>query len=36
MALNYFPEDQVYQRLNELNQAEGRIIQQLPLRPAMH
>lgn len=36
MALNYFAEDQVYRRLNELNKAEGRIIQNLKLRPALH
>jgi len=36
MALCYFKEDQVYARLNELNQAEGRIIQSLKLRPALH
>lgn len=36
MALNYFPEKQVYQRLNELNHAEGKIIAGLPLRAALH
>ena len=36
MALNYFPEDQVYRRLNELNRTEGQIIQTLELRPALH
>src|SRR5688500_502724 len=36
MALNYFPEKQVYARLDELNQAEGRIIADLPLRAALH
>src|SRR6185436_14028330 len=34
MALNYFPEDEVYRRLNELNCAEGQIVQKLELRPA--
>jgi tRNA 2-(methylsulfanyl)-N6-isopentenyladenosine37 hydroxylase len=36
MALNYFPEDEVYHRLNELNCAEGGIVQSLELRPALH
>ena len=36
MALRYFPEEEVYRRLNELNEAEGKIIQNLPLRPALH
>jgi len=36
MALNYFPEDEVYHRLNELNCAEGEIVQKLELRPALH
>jgi tRNA 2-(methylsulfanyl)-N6-isopentenyladenosine37 hydroxylase len=36
MALNYFPEKQVYDRLDELNRAEGKIIEGLPLRPALH
>lgn len=36
MALNYFDEPQVYQRLSELNAAEGIIIQELPLRAALH
>jgi tRNA-(ms[2]io[6]A)-hydroxylase len=36
MALRYFDEDKVYQRLNELNKAEATIIQTLPLRPALH
>ena len=36
MALNYFPEEQVYRRLKELNAAEGGIIQKLGLRPALH
>ena len=36
MALNYFPEQEVYKRLNELNLAEGKVIEQLELRPALH
>ncbi|MBI2928159.1 MAG: tRNA-(ms[2]io[6]A)-hydroxylase [Verrucomicrobia bacterium] len=36
MALNYFPEEQVYRRLKELNEAEGKIIDALPLRSALH
>ncbi|MEW6159400.1 MAG: tRNA-(ms[2]io[6]A)-hydroxylase [Verrucomicrobiota bacterium] len=36
MALTYFPEAQVYERLRELNAEEGKIIEQLPLRAALH
>jgi tRNA-(ms[2]io[6]A)-hydroxylase len=36
MALNYFPEEKVYHRLNELNRAEGQTIAALPLRAALH
>jgi len=36
MALNYFPEKQVYNRLQELNRAEGKIVSSLPLRAALH
>jgi tRNA-(ms[2]io[6]A)-hydroxylase len=36
MALNYFKEDQVYSRLSELNSAEGKIVERLPLRAALH
>lgn len=36
MALQYFPENKVYERLNELNAAEGKIVQGLKLRPALH
>ena len=36
MALRYFPEAQVYERLNELNRAEGKLIESLPLRAALH
>jgi tRNA-(ms[2]io[6]A)-hydroxylase len=36
MALHYFPDKQVYNRLDELNNAEGKIIDNLPLRAALH
>jgi len=36
MALNYFPEAEVYKRLEELNVEEGAIIQKLPLKAALH
>jgi len=36
MAMNYFDEKKVYSRLRELNEAEGRIIQSLALRAALH
>jgi tRNA-(ms[2]io[6]A)-hydroxylase len=36
MALHYFPSERVYGRLNELNSAEGELIQRLPPRPALH
>lgn len=36
MALNYFDEDQVYKRLNELNEIEGKVLQSLPLKAALH
>ena len=36
MALNYFEKDRVYSRLQELNEAEGEIIQSLELRAALH
>lgn len=36
MALRYFPEAQVYERLEELNRAEGKLIEKLPLRAALH
>lgn len=36
MALNYFDEDLVYNRLNELNKLEGEVLSGLPLRPALH
>ena len=36
MALSYFEKDRVYSRLQELNEAEGEIIQSLELRAALH
>ncbi len=36
MALNYFDKDGVYARLQELNAAEGKVVQSLELRPALH
>jgi len=36
MALNYFDQEKAYARLNELNRAEGEVIQKLELRPALH
>ncbi len=36
MALNYFPEDEVFRRLEELNQNEGEVVKNLPLRAALH
>ena len=36
MALNYFQKEKVYERLDELNQAEGEVIQKLALRAALH
>src|SRR5437867_971161 len=36
MALQYFPRDQVYSRLSELNEAEGRIVLSLNRRSALH
>jgi len=36
MALLYFKEENVYSRLEELNKAEGGIIDRLPLRAALH
>lgn len=35
-ALNYWPQDVVYKRLEELNKLEGEICAALPLRPALH
>ena len=36
MALEYFEKDRVYERLRELNEAEGRIVGGLELRSALH
>ncbi|MEM6522672.1 MAG: tRNA-(ms[2]io[6]A)-hydroxylase [Bacteroidota bacterium] len=36
MALNYFDKEEVYQRLNELNDIEGEVLKSLPLKPALH
>ena len=36
MALEYFEKDRVYGRLSELNEAEGRIVDGLELRPRLH
>ncbi len=36
MALNYFEEDKVYARLEELNEGEGKVLQALELRAALH
>jgi len=36
MALNYFEEEPVYSRLEEMKKLEGDILNDLPLRPALH
>jgi len=36
MALNYFDKNEVYTRLEELNNAEAEVLQQLPLKAALH
>jgi tRNA-(ms[2]io[6]A)-hydroxylase len=36
MALHYFKESDVYCRLQELNKAEGAVVDKLPLRAALH
>lgn len=36
MALNYFEEKEVYDRLLELNELEGEIISKMPITPALH
>lgn len=36
MALNYWEKDEVYQRLQELTDKEGEILESLPWRPALH
>ncbi|MEM9389663.1 MAG: tRNA-(ms[2]io[6]A)-hydroxylase [Bacteroidota bacterium] len=36
MALHYFDKEEVYDRLNELNELEGEVLKSLPLKPALH
>ena len=36
MALNYFKEDEVYERLNWFNDREGELITSLEIRPTLH
>jgi len=36
MALNYFEEDIVYNRLNELNKIESKVLSTLPIQAALH
>lgn len=36
MALNYFDQNSVYSRLGELNRIEAKVLQSLPVRPALH
>lgn len=36
MALNYFDKNEVYTRLEELNNAEAEVLQKLPLKAALH
>lgn len=36
MALNYFPERDVYDRLSKMIDQEAKIIQELPIKPALH
>jgi len=36
MALNYFDENVVYDRLEELNRVESSVLQSLPIKPALH
>ncbi|MEM6829400.1 MAG: tRNA-(ms[2]io[6]A)-hydroxylase [Bacteroidota bacterium] len=36
MALNYFEKASVYKRLDEMKAQEGEILNELPLRPALH
>ena len=36
MALNYFDKNSVYNRLEELNLAEAKVLQSLPIRSALH
>lgn len=36
MALNYFPQDEVFQRWEELSTTEAEILADLPIRPTLH
>ncbi len=36
MALNYFPEQLVYERLGEMTEKESQIISSIPIKPALH
>ncbi len=36
MAMNYFDKEEIYNRLNELNEEEGKILQSLPIKAALH
>lgn len=36
MALNYFEEEEVYHRLEEMKEKEAIILNELPIRPALH
>jgi len=36
LALKYWNEDVIYNRLNELNEIEGKICKELPIRAALH
>lgn len=36
MALNYFEKEAVYNRLDEFSEAEAKILEALPLKPALH
>ncbi|MEQ9468267.1 MAG: tRNA-(ms[2]io[6]A)-hydroxylase [Ekhidna sp.] len=36
MALNYFEDEEVYNRLEQMKQEEGVILETLPIRPALH
>ena len=36
MALNYFKKEDIYNRLTELNEIEGKVLYSLPIKPALH
>ncbi len=36
MAMNYFDKEEIYNRLNELNHEEGKILESLPIKAALH